>query len=268
MVAIKRPAPFVLVSTGHGTMIANHNDCRITGPERGYGVGYQLFTTSYFDPEEVDIALRLLAMRRTFFGGGVVALDCGANIGVHTIEWAKAMHGWGRVVAVEAQERIYYALAGNIAINNCFNASALLAAVGGQAGTLSVPQPDYAKPSSFGSLEIKKRENSEFIGQPISYAEADCRKVPLVTLDGLGFERVDFIKLDVEGMELEALSGAEQTIRQCKPQLLVEWIKSDKAELLRVLGDYGYVIYEIGINLLAVHQSDRSNAHITVNKSE
>jgi FkbM family methyltransferase len=51
-----------------------------------------------------------------------VAIDCGANIGTHTIEWAKKMTGWGAVIGIEAQERIFYALAGNIAINNCFNA--------------------------------------------------------------------------------------------------------------------------------------------------
>jgi FkbM family methyltransferase len=53
------------------------------------------------------------------------------------------MHGWGQVIAIEAQERVYYALAGNIAINNCFNARAMLAAVGNQSGVLRIPRPDY-----------------------------------------------------------------------------------------------------------------------------
>ena len=39
------------------------------------------------------------------------------------------MTGWGIVIAIEAQERIYYALAGNLALNNCFNARAIHAAV-------------------------------------------------------------------------------------------------------------------------------------------
>ena len=47
-------------------------------------------------------------------GDGVVAVDGGANIGVHTIEWATAMTGWGSVIAIEPQERIYYALAGTL----------------------------------------------------------------------------------------------------------------------------------------------------------
>ena len=87
----------------------------------------------------------------------MVAIDCGANIGVHTVEWATAMTGWGSVVAIEAQERIYYALAGNIAINNCFNAIALHAAVSSETGIMQIPNPDYFTPSSFGSLELRQK---------------------------------------------------------------------------------------------------------------
>ena len=72
--------------------------------------------------------------------------------------------GWGSVVAIEAQERIYYALAGNIAINNCFNAICMNAAVSSATGTMRVPVPDYLTASSFGSLELQQRDGNEFIG--------------------------------------------------------------------------------------------------------
>ena len=103
-----RPSPFVLVASGHGTMIANVNDYRpATATEPGmYGVGSQLFLNSLFDPDEVSMTLQLLSLRRMHFGAGVVALDCGANIGVHTVEWARHMTGWGEVTAFEAQERV------------------------------------------------------------------------------------------------------------------------------------------------------------------
>ena len=83
--------------------------------------------------------MQLLTQRRQHFGDGVVVVDCGANIGVHTVAWAKGMTGWGQVLAIEAQERIFYALAGNITINNCFNARAFNAAVGAADGVLRVP---------------------------------------------------------------------------------------------------------------------------------
>ena len=117
----QRPIAFVLATTNHGSMLVNRHDYRIVG-QGGYGVGFQLLNTSSFDPDEVNIVLQLLQSRRKHYGEGVVALDCGANIGVHTIEWSKLMHGWGHVMAFEAQERVFYALAGNITLNNCFNA--------------------------------------------------------------------------------------------------------------------------------------------------
>src|SRR5262249_21617820 len=136
------------------------------------GVGHQILESAVFDPNEVELALQLIETRRRYYGDGVVAIDCGANIGVHAVEWATAMTGWGSVVAIEAQERVYYALAGNIAINNCFNAIAMHAAVSTEPGVMHMPNPDYTTPSSFGSLELRKGDANEFIGQPVDYSDA------------------------------------------------------------------------------------------------
>ena len=89
---------------------------------------------------EASIATAL--WRREKHGDGVIAIDCGANIGVMTVEWARHMTGWGEVLAIEAQERIYDAPAGNICINNCFNARALHPAVGNTDGDIKIAQPD------------------------------------------------------------------------------------------------------------------------------
>lgn len=250
-----RPTAFVLVSTNHGSLLVNRHDYRIV-QGGAYGVGHQLLESSAFDPEEVDVAVKLLEMRRAHFGDGVVALDCGANIGVHTIEWAQAMHGWGEVVAVEAQERVFYALAGNITLNNCFNARAIWAAVGQEAGTINVPAPDYFTPSSFGSLEIRQTERTEFIGQAIDYSAEKASPTRMVPIDELGFRRLDFVKIDIEGMEMEALRGARATIAAHRPVMMIERIKSDEGELRGFLEGFGYTLYQMGINLLAVHQDD------------
>jgi FkbM family methyltransferase len=204
MPAPVRPLAFVLASTDHGALIVNRFDQHGVG-EKAFGVGYQLLNRASYDPEEVSLLLKLLDVRRTHYGDGVIAVDCGANLGIHTVEWAKHMTGWGAVLAFEAQERIYYALAGNLALNNCFNARAINAAVSRQSGTMKIPQPNYLANASFGSIELTKREQGEFVGQVIDYSEDKMTEVRMVHLDAFRFPRLDLLKIDVEGMELEVL---------------------------------------------------------------
>jgi FkbM family methyltransferase len=253
---VGRKLAFVLAASNHGTMILNRLDYRMVGPDEGIGVGHQLLETAAFDPVEVEMAVQLLEARRRYHGDGVVAIDCGANIGVHTVEWATAMTGWGSVVAIEAQERIYYALAGNIAINNCFNAICMNVAVASANGTLKIPVPDYLTASSFGSLELKQRDGNEFIGQTIDYSDAATVAIQKIMLDALNLPRVDLIKIDIEGMEMEALEGASQMIERCNPVLLIESIKADREALRAWLQDRGYKVIDAGINILALHLGD------------
>src|SRR3954468_8440718 len=123
---------FSLVNSDHGALLVNRFDRNFN-----YGVGYQILETGCYDPQEVAELIALLLSRRDSHGDGVVALDGGANIGVHALEWANLMRGWGSVIAVEAQERVFYALAGNLVLQNAFNARAIWAALSDTAGTLT-----------------------------------------------------------------------------------------------------------------------------------
>lgn len=251
-----RPIAFILAASNHGTMIVNRNDYHMVSQTEGYGVGHQIFKSSCFDSNEVDLVLALLRLRRGYFGDGVMAIDCGANIGVHTIEWAKEMHGWGQVHGFEAQEHVYYALAGNVAINNCMNARVVHAAVGAENGNIMIPIADPFKPASYGSLELKSSEKNEYIGQAISYSSEAMQSTSVRSIDSYEWERVDFIKIDVEGMEAEVLEGAKKTIAHNKPIMLVEIIKSDQKIIEEFLRKHEYVSYRFGINLLCFHSQD------------
>jgi FkbM family methyltransferase len=251
-----RPLPFVLAATEQGMLIVNHLDYRMTDQESGIGVGYQLLTTAHYDAVEIANAGMLLALQRTLRGDGVVALDCGANIGIHAISWARQMTGWGTVLAFEAQERIFYALAGNICLNNCFNARAFHVAIGETDGSLDIPLPDYRRPASFGSLELRGGEAAEYIGQDLDYSASALQTVKMMRIDSMNLPRVDFIKIDVEGMEKEALAGARSTIQRCRPVLVVEHLKSDITDLRDFFAKAGYNCYASSMNLLAVPQGD------------
>jgi len=249
---VMRPQANIVVSTAHGMMIVNRNDYRMIDETHGYGVGFQLLNTGEYDMQEINFAKFCLNQRLNDYGKGVVAIDCGANIGVHTIEWSKVLHNVGSIVSFEAQEMVYYQLCGNIALNNCFNVTAYNSAVGDRNCIIDMPKPNYFQPSTFGSMEIKQKDGSENIGQDLQ----NTTKIEQIALDDLPLARVDFIKVDVEGMEFEVLSGAEKTIDKFKPQMLIEIIKIDRDRMQSKLENMGYNIYPFGGNFFAVHKSD------------
>ena len=268
MINIKKPNAFVLVSTNHGMMIVNKNDYRDykqDGKNVRNGVGYQLLETSSYEQQEVDFAIGLLAARRKHHGDEVVAIDCGANIGILSIEWARFMTGWGRVISFEAQAKLFYAFAGNIVLNNCLNIDAFHAAVGNKVGTMAIPEPNYLVPSSYGSLDLEERPNNMDIGQKIDYTKTI--DVDLKTIDSLALERVDFIKIDVEGMEEAVLDGAKGTIGKLKPILFVEILKSNPDAIHKNLSSLGYAIFPMGMNSLAVHKEDPTLKNISTSEN-
>jgi FkbM family methyltransferase len=247
---------FVLVNSDHGAMIVNRLDYNTSYDGKFYGVGAQILENGAYDPIEIDLLKDLLHARRRHFGKGMAVLDCGANIGVFTIEIANFMRDWGQIIAIEAQERLFYALAGNLALNNCFNARAIWAAIGNEDGFIDIPEPNYCAPGSFGSFELREALGNEHIGQTIDYSKPTSR-VRMMRIDDVALTRVDLIKLDIEGMEMEALAGAMQTIEHHKPIIFTEMIKVDRKEFSLLLEGLGYRIFSHGVmNVAAVHMSD------------
>src|SRR4029077_13679502 len=136
--------PFVLASTAHGPVILNVIDWNpLSKTHVEFGVGLGLLVEGEQDLALVSLTLGALEARHQAHGPGVVALDCGANVGIFTMEWARSMEGWGSVIAFEPQERMFYALAGNLAINNLFNVKAWNKAVGAVCEIAEFPAPDY-----------------------------------------------------------------------------------------------------------------------------
>jgi FkbM family methyltransferase len=247
----------MLVGTAHGPLITTRLDMQ-PGTYSN-----QLYDSGGYEPFEISSALQLLQLRKRYYGDGVFAIDCGACFGIHSIEWSKLMAGWGSVLSIEAQERLYYALAGNIALNNCFNVQAINAAVGNTYGIIRIPKIDYSKPSRYGSVELKPTARTENVGQPISYADTDLINVEAIRLDSLPIGRVDLIKIDVEGMELETLEGARNLLSKHKPVLIIEIIKSDRASIGMLLASLGYEVRPLGrLDILAVHSADKARDEI------
>ncbi|WP_175891652.1 FkbM family methyltransferase [Burkholderia cepacia] len=253
----QRAIPFILASTNHGTLIVNRNDYAMVEGQPCYGVGLNLLEKASFDGSEVEFVLSLLRVQRQQRGDGVVFLDCGANIGVFSVEAGRMMTQWGSVHAFEPQDFIFYALAGNIAINNVFNVQAHHVALGATNETITIPHVNYCKPGSYGSLEIRKPESPVLsVGQPLDYTPNKGRPVRQIVLDDLNLPRVDLLKIDVESMEVDVLMGARSIIRMCQPLIWVETLKTDAQRIKNLLREWDYRFFDAGINMLAVPGGD------------
>ena len=247
---------FVLASLPYGSMILNRLD-----DKNGAGVGADLLNSGAHEGTEIDMLSDLAFYRARTAGPGVVVIDGGANIGTYTVPLAKRMTGWGSVVAFEAQERIYFALAGNIALNNCFNARAIHAALGAKTGPLSVPYLNHQMPANFGGLSLKPGIKQD-PGQPVTFTAETMVTVRLTSLDDLKIGRLDILKLDIEGMEPDALDGARETIDRLKPIIFAEVTSCGNIAVAQRLPDYELI--PCGMCVLAVHKSDALRDKITI----
>ena len=230
---IAMPAPLgyaALAHTGQGVFIINRHDT---------GVGRQLQDYGAYDPEEMDNLRQMVSS----VPADPVILDIGANIGVTSLVLAQAAGPRGLVHAFEAQRSLFHMLAGNMALNSIDNVHCHFQAVGATAGFASIPRIDYRSAASFGSLQLNSALQVD-AGQQAQGGVFD--QVPMDSIDALRLERVDVVKIDVEGMEADVLAGALHTLRRHRPLMYIEYIKSDKLDLWQTLRGLDYQVYDFG----------------------
>lgn len=246
---------FILANTRHGAMILNRFDVTQAQdlPGHSIGVGGEVLEFGEYQASEGNAIIQLMLMRRQSVGDGVIVLDIGANIGAHTCRWARACDGWGEVHAFEAQDRVFYALAGNIAIGNHFNAHAYHLAVGSRCGRLAIPSMNHRAYGNFGGLGLTPTDREP--GQQISYVDG-LQDVMIATIDSMQFPRVDLVKIDVEGMEIDVLNGAINTIMRCRPMIYAEHDIAGLEGIQNILLDYQFLHPMGQRNVLCIHKED------------
>jgi FkbM family methyltransferase len=187
-----------------------------------------------------------------------VVVDAGANIGLVAIPIAKAVFSRGGVVhAFEAQRMMFYALCGGAALNDLENLIVHDQALGAAIGTLGAAKLDYGKPQDFGLFSL------------IDQASEQPDRVQVVTIDSLGLPRLDFLKIDVEGMEIEVLKGAHDSIKRHLPWGWIEYWKLDindiKAQFVGL--DYKFYIMD-KLNMLCAPACKLADLKLTIRAPE
>jgi len=245
-----RPRYNVVIPTRLGMMIVNRNDSYGQGQER-VGVGHDLLETGEYQPNELEHLASLLS----FCPADPVILDIGANVGVHTLFFSELAGPRGKVHSFEAQRIMFQVLMGNLALNSIENVYGYGVALGSAPGTLKLPPVDYSKPWNFGGMGlVEESPDPQFAHGTAERAAADHNEtIPVVALDSLKLDRVDFIKLDVEGMEEDVLRGAARTLDVSRPLMQVEWMGRDHGKLpLYLLEHLDYRLFQAGQNLICI----------------
>ncbi len=161
---------------------------------------------------------------------GDCVVECGANIGSHTVHLAQAVGNDGVVWAFEPQRLVFQLLAGNVAINGLTNVHCEQKCISERGGVVKVPVLDVSKINNWGGVSLEHTTE----GEPVD----------VITLDSLGLNRCDFLKLDVEGMELNVLKGAKNLVKKFQPIIYAEADRLEKRkDLFAWLRKKGYKIF-------------------------
>jgi FkbM family methyltransferase len=180
-------------------------DVRMFFPAKRKGFGKFIFAfREYYEPE--------LAYLEKILSPGKLFVDVGANFGVYTLVSSKLVGGTGRVLAFEPAAQSFATLQQNIELNHCSNVRAFQVAL---AHTRSTAWLNYGWDPVGNWLGKDRLAGNE--GEAVQTEALDQ------LLQENGIDRVDAIKIDVEGAEELVLRGAIRCLSTQSPVVIFEF---------------------------------------------
>jgi FkbM family methyltransferase len=215
---------------------------------RDVGVTPFLLEWGVYEKYETELFKRLVKK-------GMVVVDVGANIGYYTLLAAHLVGDEGKVFAFEPDPNNYYLLCKNIEIN-------------GYRNVIPVRKAIFSK-----SREMKLFLDKSNLGGH-SLSEANVNKGASITVEVTSLDdyfkntdyKIDVIKMDVQGLEMEVLEGMTNIISQNDNlQIITEFwpgglrnAGSSPVSFLNKLVEYGFTLYQIGQSVENVSVSNLS----------
>jgi FkbM family methyltransferase len=170
---------------------------------------------------------------------GMTVYDCGANVGYFSVMFARLVGEGGRVFAFEPSPASVECLGAARALNDFRQMEVVPAAVWERAEMLRFVRGGADTSLVSDHVEGVFGETSD--SGPTAESLVD---VPAISLDEFVYEAKhpmpDFIKLDVEGAEGKALSGARRVLAERRPGLLLEIHGAPGREVWAMLQEYNY----------------------------
>jgi len=197
-----------------------------------------IFSPHCFDPVELEIL-------RDRLRPGAVFLDIGANAGAYSFWVCSVLSGACTILAVEPDPDLYDRVRFNIGQNRCTGMTALNVAVGGEPGRATL------------TINLAVRGQNSLLGTPgaagTRTVEVDVRTLAQI-VDERGYDRIDAMKVDIEGMEEVALVPFFKAVDPTRwPRLLIlEFKDTEEHRRLRALLEgLGYTaLRQAGLNLI------------------
>lgn len=172
---------------------------------KGDVIANSIISNQVFEHEVIDLA-------KKYVKKGTTVLDLGANFGQMSILFSEMVGEGGNVYSFEADDFIFDVLSKNIEANNK-TIIPIKGAVHNVAGeTLYFPVQDFKEFDTYGSYGIDYSNTVK------------GREVKTVTVDSLNIQTpISFMKIDVQGGDLQAMQGAVQTINRNRMPILFEY---------------------------------------------
>ncbi len=203
------------------------------------------YPTDLIQSEIVDngtfFEIDLLKELQPYIKKNAVILDIGANIGNHSVYWAVKTDA-KRIYSFEPVKDFFKILQKNVEINNLNNKIKIFN-IGLSDKKINGSISFYDR-TNIGGTHVKQDPNGNLL---------------LDKLDNIKIEEnaVDFIRIDVEGHELEVLQGARETLIKYKPTIFIEMFPDKKPKVHEYLTNLGYRLEKsfVGNNYIYVFNS-------------
>jgi FkbM family methyltransferase len=191
---------------------------------------------------------------RSFLQPDMTFADIGANIGEITLVAAKRLTS-GKVLAFEPMPAVFALLSHNVAINN-FGCVTL--------HNVGLYDRDASLPLYVKRDNPHGTTNHGVTSLFSTGTDRQERSVPLLRFDEIaeasGLERLDIIKIDVEGAEMMVLRGAEVSIRRFRPVMIVEISEANFQRAGYSVPEFFQYLHSIGYDARPVQTGGRLSA--------
>lgn len=181
---------------------------------------------------------------------GQTVVDIGAHIGTYTILAGNCVSKAGKVIAIEAHPHNYKILSKNLMFNGLRNVVPVNVAVSNREGRVKLYLGIYD--TTHSTVHNNTRAQT--------FLSEKYLVVPCVTLDGLleklGVRKVDWVKVDVEGAELNVLKGMSTLLRSNHQLNLIMELHYNNAKTISYLESFGF-----NVKVLAVHEDGRQHIY-------